>query len=118
MSDSYQAIYDAVRSRISNGDIGGAVSEAARQAFDISWPVEYCKSAIMSAAQAYDRPSAVFRPVLSVDGNMYCALYGDDLVQGCAGFGETPDAAMWDFDKNWQQQKAPIMKSTLGGANG
>jgi hypothetical protein len=45
--------------------------------------------------------------MLSVDGNMYCALYGDDLMQGCAGFGVTPDAAMFDFDKNWQQQKAP-----------
>ena len=36
MSDSYQAIYDAVRSRISNGDIGGTIRDVAHQAFDIS----------------------------------------------------------------------------------
>lgn len=32
MSDSYQAIYDAVRSRISGGNIADAVTEVARSA--------------------------------------------------------------------------------------
>ncbi|MER1644682.1 hypothetical protein KC875_08780 [Enterobacter hormaechei] len=30
MSDTYQAVYDAVRSRISNGDIGSAVENVMR----------------------------------------------------------------------------------------
>ena len=33
------------------------------------------------------RPSVLFRPDLSLDGNQFCALYGPDLMQGCAGFG-------------------------------
>lgn len=107
MSDSYQAIYDAVRSRISNGDIGSAVSEAARQAFDISWAVSRVEDNLRGLASSYDRPSAVYRPRLFMDGDHYCALYGENLQDGCAGFGRTADAAMWDFDKNWVQAKLP-----------
>ena len=110
MSDSYQAIYDAVRSRISNGNIGDAVSEAARQAFDISWPVAQIRDLFQGALSSYDRASAVFRPRLFLDGNKYCALYGENLMDGCAGFGDTPDAAMWDFDKNWSQMKVPTQR--------
>lgn len=50
---------------------------------------------------AYDRPSAVYRPSLSLDGNSWIALYGDNLQTGCVGAGDTPDAAMWDFDRAW-----------------
>lgn len=35
MSDSYQAIYDAVRSRISGANVGDAVERAARDVFDM-----------------------------------------------------------------------------------
>lgn len=106
MSDSYQAIYDAVRSRISGGDVGEAVRSAAAQAFDISFTVPAIAQQMYWAIEQHGRPSAVYRPSLSVDGNMYCALYGENLVEGCAGFGETPEAAMADFDKNWREQKA------------
>jgi len=107
MSDTYQPIYDAVRRQIGHVDL----ERIAREAFDISWQMARCEEAIISAAHAYDRPSAVYKPTISLDGNMYCALYGEDLMSGCAGFGETMDAAMWDFDKNWREQKAPKMKS-------
>lgn len=53
------------------------------------------------------RPSVLFRPTLTIDGNMYCALYGDDLMTGIAGFGDTAEAAMRDFDKNWREMKPP-----------
>lgn len=67
---------------------------------------------------AYNRPSAIFRPTLTVDGNMYCALYGEDLMQGCAGFGETAEAAMADFDKNWLTQKARRPFDKIARAHG
>lgn len=47
------------------------------------------------------RPSVLYRPRLSVDGDQWCALYGDDLQSGVAGFGDSPDAAMRDFDTEW-----------------
>ncbi len=47
------------------------------------------------------RPSVLYRPTLTRDGDMYCALYGEDLQEGCAGFGKSPQAAMHDFDSNF-----------------
>lgn len=105
----YQAVYDAVRSRIHSCDVGSIVESAARQAFDTGNLVPLAQEAIGIITHAYDRPSAIYRPTISLDGNMYCGLYGEDLMSGAAGFGETMDAAMWDFDKNWREQKAPQM---------
>lgn len=48
-------------------------------------------------------PSAVlFRPRIFIDGNQWCALYGDNIQDGVAGFGDSPDEAMAEFDKAWR----------------
>lgn len=47
------------------------------------------------------RPSVLYRPTLSLDGGAWCALYGENLQEGCAGFGDTPEAAMRAFDVAW-----------------
>lgn len=47
------------------------------------------------------RPSLLWKPRLFIDGNQWCALYGENLHAGVAGFGDTPDKAMGDFDLNW-----------------
>ena len=60
------------------------------------------------------RPSVLYRPTLSVDGSMWCVLYGADLQSGVAGFGETPDDAMRAFDEAWLTQRTP--DATLEGA--
>ena len=104
MSDSYQAIYDAVRSRISNGDVGRAVGDAARNAFDISHTVEMLRCDFQTVAYEMRRPSVLFRPNLSMDGNQWCALYGENLQSGVAGFGDTPALAMADFDAAWNKK--------------
>lgn len=54
------------------------------------------------------RPSVLFRPALSIDGDQWCALYGDNLQDGLAGFGDTPAQAMVDFD-------AAFLKATVRG---
>ena len=51
------------------------------------------------------RPSVLMRPELTRDGNQYCALYGVNLHEGCAGFGDTPAEAMTAFDKAWLTEK-------------
>lgn len=63
------------------------------------------KMAWQEAAWEYQRPSVVFKPTLSRDGNMWCALLGDDLMFGVAGFGETPAKAMYAFDTAWHDPK-------------
>ena len=103
MSDSYQAIYDAVRSRISGGDL----SEAARQAFDISFYADQVKCAFQEAAYEMMRPSVVFKPTIIQDGDAWLVILGD-LPTGVVGVGKTPSAAMYDFDMAWHRDaKAP-----------
>ena len=98
--ESYQAIYDAVRSRISGGDIGSAV-ESVLRAENIGHCVMMIGESIRVVASEYERPSVLFRPRICVDGDKWCALYGDDLQRGVAGFGDSPAKAMLDFDLNW-----------------
>ena len=52
-------------------------------------------------------PSTLYKPKLCVDGNQWCALYGEDLQIGIAGFGDTPELAMADFDRNWITSLTP-----------
>lgn len=55
-------------------------------------------------------PHVYMRPKLFIDGGQYCALYGDDIHNGCAGFGDTAQLAMEDFDRQWYCTKAPKPK--------
>ena len=101
--DSYQPIYDAVRSRIQGGDVGQAMEAALREAFGMASHHMACVAQDFTiAASEQRRPSVLYRPALSIDGNQWCALYGDNLQDGVAGFGSSPEAAMADFDKAWQ----------------
>ncbi|MDH2239101.1 hypothetical protein N5K27_22590 [Pigmentiphaga sp. GD03639] len=109
MADTYQAIYDAVRSRISGGDIGAAIGEAiGQQAQGLSWAIDAIRLEYVQAADAHrrageemQRPSVLYRPSLSIDGDQWCALYGADLQSGVAGFGDSPAAAIAAFDTEW-----------------
>lgn len=106
--DSYQAIYDAVRSKISGGNVGDAIESVCRDAFDISHMKAILQQEFCIAAAEMARPSAIYRPSVAPDGNKWCALYGEDLMQGVSGFGDTPAEAMADFDQNWWKQKTPV----------
>ena len=57
---------------------------------------------IYSHACDVNTPSNLYRPRLSIDGNMWCALYGENLQDGVAGFGASPALAFADFDKAWR----------------
>ena len=112
--DAYQPIYDAVRSRISNGDIGQAVESVMREA-NLAHYIECAATLIgyeaTKAADAYAAPSAVYRPALTIDGNQWCALYGANLQDGLAGFGDSPADAMRDFDKKWNAKLSTAVRS-------
>ncbi|MCO5781776.1 hypothetical protein [Citrobacter meridianamericanus] len=99
MSDTYQAVYDAVRSRISNGDIGSAVESAMREA-NISFYFDRMACVFDEYTSEQARPCVVFKPTLSQDGNAWLAIFGD-LPTGVVGVGDSPAAAMYDFDKKW-----------------
>ena len=101
-----QEIYDATRSRIGPID-SSTVERAARECFDISYAKAMLQDEIARTAMQMQRPSVLFRLEPFVDGNMYCVLLGENLQEGVAGFGETVDAAMRDFDVNYYRMKAP-----------
>lgn len=67
----------------------------------IAHAAEMVKAAVFNAVSLYERPSAIYRPALSIDGNQWCALYGANLQDGVAGFGDSPAQAMWAFDAAW-----------------
>lgn len=56
-------------------------------------------------AQELRLPSVIYKPKLYIDGTKWCALYGDNLQDGVAGFGDTPEEAMQDFNNNWINQR-------------
>ena len=100
MADSYQAIYDAVRSRVYNGDVGQAIENAMHQQ-NISFYFERASNMAMDVLAEYSRPSTIYKPQLSIDGNMWCAMYGRNPMEGVCGFGKSPEAAFAEFDKEW-----------------
>lgn len=69
----------------------------------ICFAAERAGNAWAESGYEYSRPSVMFRPRVNIDGNQWCALYGENLQDGVAGFGDSPDAAMRDFDEQWRR---------------
>lgn len=105
--DSYQAIYDAARSRIGSVDTRDAIERAASEAFDMGNARALLIEQICMVGNEMSRPSAIYRPALLQDGDKWCALFGENLQEGVAGFGDTPDEAMRAFDQAWLTEKTP-----------
>lgn len=102
MSDNYQAVYDAIRSRF-HFNSGDLIDRLAQQ-FDISHAVYMVRDAWQVAANEQERPFVLLKPKLYPDGNQWCALYGDDLQNGLSAFGTTPAEAAAAFDVAWFKQ--------------
>jgi hypothetical protein len=39
-----------------------------------------------------------------IDGDQWCALFGENIQTGLAGFGKSPELAMLDFDVNYYKK--------------
>ena len=108
--DTYQAMYDAVRSKISGGNIDEAVRSAI-QSLDIGHYVAMvaatAESSMAEIVQEQIRPSVLFKPSIAIDGDKWLALYGENLQDGVAGSGDSPAEAMKDFDSNWRASLLP-----------
>lgn len=50
---------------------------------------------------------ALLKPRIFIDGNKWCVLYGENLQDGIAGFGESPILAIYDFNNAWGK-KLPV----------
>ena len=101
--DTYQPIFDAVRSKISVFD-GVRLREDIARRLDFSQQAEFVREDFSSVSWQMKRPCVLFRPSLYVDGDQWCAIYGEDLQSGVAGFGDSPALAMADFDTEWNKK--------------
>ena len=54
------------------------------------------------------RPSVMLGIKPYPDGNEWCALYGENIMTGVYGFGDSPDEAMLAFDKEWYKNKGGV----------
>ena len=62
---------------------------------------EYCAAEINLRVAEEDELMNLFtklKPSLQKDGNQWCVLYGDNLQEGIAGFGNSPSLAIADFN--------------------
>lgn len=82
MSDTYDAIYHAF-----TVTFDGA-----------KWSID---EKLTHITNELTRPSVMFKPTITQDGNAWIALLGDDLAVGVVGSGDSPEAAMRDFDRSW-----------------
>lgn len=105
--DTYQAVYDAVRSRISGCDIGYIVEKSLNSAFGGSdhYISQFFQNLEYELSVCYTKPSVLFRPqVFKREGTWY-AIYGQetDCDSAVVGKGSTPEEAINHFDSIWRK---------------
>ena len=63
---------------------------------------------------------SILKPKIFVDGGQWCVLFGDNLQDGIAGFGDTPRKAVWAFNKAWDAPlpQQPDHQEKEGGSRG
>lgn len=105
MNDSYQAIYEAARSRIGRCDTASIVEIAAMNAFDGNQWQMHAIACFDGIGHEHQRPSSRLSIKMFRDGNQWCcALYWPeerDMRQQLVAFGDTPEKATQAFDKAW-----------------
>lgn len=57
----------------------------------------------------------VLSPRISIDGDKWSVVYGENMQDGVCGFGTSPIKAMYDFNKAWHKNlpQASIAKEGL-----
>lgn len=96
--ETYQAIYDAVRSRIGEFNSDRLIDTISMN-FDISHHMEILRSEFITVAYEMQRPSVLLKPKIYMDGDKWCVLYGENIQDGIAGFGASPQEAFNNFDE-------------------
>lgn len=47
---------------------------------------------------------SLLKPKLFLDGDKWCCLYGDNIQNGFAGFGDSPRESVVDFNSAWERK--------------
>uniref|UniRef100_A0A6M3K045 Uncharacterized protein n=1 Tax=viral metagenome TaxID=1070528 RepID=A0A6M3K045_9ZZZZ len=68
---------------------------------DSSWTALRMQEAVDSIESAWTSPSVLYKPKIFKDGDKWCALYGDNMMEGVVAFGSSPSEAAVMFNKEW-----------------
>jgi len=98
-----QDVYNAVIQSLKGFD-AQALMERIASRFDISFAVENLRAQGADCLAELSAPSAIYNPKLFIDGDQWCALYGDNIQDGVAGFGKSPQKAIEAFNKAWSAE--------------
>lgn len=60
-------------------------------------------------------PIDILEVQISLDGNSYCALVGENLQEGIAGFGDTPLQALSNLCLALKSEPLNLTHYTIGG---
>jgi len=99
MSDIYDAVYQAARSKISQCSTEDVLISVLSGSFG---NVDHYFQCLCEGIEAMaTKPHVLMRPKILKDGNKWSVLYGNNLQEGVCGFGDSPEEACCDFDRNW-----------------
>lgn len=75
------------------------MTDATMEIANAAWRVGQAADAVAQQIMAYHATwSSALKPTLTKDGDMWCALHGENLQVGVAGFGPTPAMALIAFE--------------------
>jgi hypothetical protein len=74
---------------------------------DVSNDAYLARAAIVEACAFLQAAHVRMKPRVFPDGTAWCCLYGDNLQEGVAGFGDTPAQACSAFDLAWDAERTP-----------
>lgn len=98
---NFDAVYGAAI-QCFRGDYSSIFERAVSEAFSSEW--WRVQQEFANAAVSAQEPHVLMRPRVFVDGDKWCALYGDNLQDGVAGFGESPAEAAANFSAAWYKK--------------
>ena len=65
--------------------------------------MEMIQASWQQTASCYEAAHVIYKPRLFQDGDMWCALLGDDIQVGIAAFGKSPQDALHEWDKEFRK---------------
>lgn len=71
---------------------------------DSSWAAHRMQEAIGIIESAWTSPTVLQKPRIFRDGDKWCALYGDNMMEGVVAFGSSPSEAALRFDAEWYRK--------------
>ena len=78
-----------------------ALSSISHSALMSQHSIQQAAVAFEEVALEMKRPFFLVKPKMYLDGNAWCALYGENIQEGVCGFGDSPSEAAEAFDICW-----------------